>query len=858
MSSLVLALVVGGSRLRDEVAAALAGLPVDVARAADHAAALEALRGVVSAIVLCDWSMPDAAATQSALAAACDGLEAALIAVSDESDPAQRAAMLAAGAVDVLALPADGARLQMRALHALERARSGVDAQLYRRVFERNPLSMCLIDDDSGRFLAVSDGALVQYGWSREEFLGMLLRDVRPPEMIPAFEAACARPEPLVPILTTHWRKDGTRFTSQGLLQRFTVGQRRLRFAVSRDVTDEAHNAETHRRALAAYQRLVERSADGILNHRADDFAVTYANPALVAFLGYDSADELIGRSILGLVDPADADTMRTRVGHIVSSQRASPPGAVSFIAADGSRKWAETRGFVGDFDGPVVTVLVRDLTERRQAEEALRRSEQRFAGIFHATPAAISLTRISDGHFLDVNERWVEFTGFARADVLGKSAAELGLWHDPAARERLYAEIHRTGSARDIEVRLNKRGGEPIVGLASAETTDLGGEPCLITITVDISERKAFEEQLRHSNKMEAVGRLAGGVAHDFNNLLTAIRGYSEVLKEQSPAGSITRDAAEHIHRSALRAASLTEQLLVFTRRRPTTMEVVRLDAIVQPVGVMLRRMIIGNITIELQLDCGEGCVRVAPAQLEQVIVNLAVNARDAMPSGGRLVIATDRVVDRQGKRRARLRVSDDGVGMDEQVRARMFEPFFTTKQVGRGTGLGLAIVYGVVEQSGGVISVETAPGRGTRFEILLPEAKPPAVLAEELKALRPAGGSEVVLLVDDELDVRDFVELVLTRAGYRLLVADNGARALELAQARRDVQLLVSDVVMPNMNGHELAARLRQLQPALKVLHISGYASADAAEPLLQKPFSAADLLRQVRAALDAAPAK
>ncbi|HEX4456640.1 MAG TPA: PAS domain S-box protein, partial [Polyangia bacterium] len=439
----MLALVVGGSRLRDEVAAALAALPIDVARAADHAAALEALRGASGAIVLCDWSTPDAAATQGALAAACDGLEAALIAVSDESDPARRAAMLAAGAVDVLALPADRARLQMRALHALERARSGVDAQLYRRVFERNPLAMCLIDDNSGRFLAVSDGALVQYGWSREEFLGMLLRDVRPPEMVPAFEEACARPESLVPILTTHWRKDGTRFTSQGLLQRFTVGERRLRFAVSRDVTDEARNAETHRRALVAYQRLVERSADGIFNHRADDFAVTYANPALVAFLGYGSADEIVGRSILDFVDPADADAVRARVGHIVSSRRASPPAAIRFIAADGTLKWAETRGFVGEFDGPVVTVLVRDLTERRHAEEALHRSDRRFAGIFHATPAAISLTRISDGHFLDVNERWVEFTGFQRADVLGRSAADLGLWHDPAARERLYARAY-------------------------------------------------------------------------------------------------------------------------------------------------------------------------------------------------------------------------------------------------------------------------------------------------------------------------------------------------------------------------------------------------------------------------------
>ena len=464
----------------------------------------------------------------------------------------------------------------------------------------------------------------------------------------------------------------------------------------------------------------------------------------------------------------------------------------------------------------------------------------------------------MSDGRFVDVNDRFVQTTGFSRADVVGKSGLEIGLWHDPESRATLYEAVRGAGRARDVEVRLRRKNGERADVLMSTEVVEVGGELCMLALAIDISERKRLDEQLRHAHKMEAIGRLAGGIAHDFNNLLTGIRGYSELLVEQLPARSSTRDAAQHIQRSAMRAASLTGQLLVFTRRQAMRLEVVALDDTVRQMGSMLQRIIGGDIALDLHLNAAGCKVRVDPTQLEQVILNLAINARDAMAQGGQLVIGTGAEVDAGGRRWVQLAISDTGSGMDEQVRAHIFEPFFTTKEVGRGTGLGLSIVYSIVEQSGGTISVDTAPGRGTSFRIALPRVDAP--VAEATVAPAPQQkprGHELILLVEDDEDVRDFVELVLRRAGYEVLVADNGASAIEVAERRPDLQLLLSDVVMPRMNGLDLAVELRRQRPGLKVMHMSGFPGtagrATPATPFLQKPFSAEELLKRVRATLE-----
>jgi PAS domain S-box-containing protein len=859
----VLALVIGGQAACEAVAAVLSPHGFTVERAEPDGGTPAPRAGC--RVVIVDWDAGgDGARRCRAIAADRGFADVTLLALSTDQSTARLMEILAAGATDVLRLPGDGPRLLARALQASDAdSRDTVDAhaQLYRRLFERNPLPMCLFDDRTLQFLAVSDGALRQYGWSREEMLQMTLRDIRPPELIPAFENAVSQDSETVFHTTRHRRKDGSEFVSQGILQRLTTPTGHVRFAVSRDATEELRLADTQRRSLADYHELVERTADGVFTHRPFPGGnIAYANPAFVAFLGYESSAALIGRSVLDFVHPGDRAVVRGRIDSIVTTSQPTLPRPIRFIGADGSDRWAETRGIAVRYEGaPAITVIARDLTERRRAEEALRRSEERFSRIFYSTPAAISITRAADRKFVEINQPFTELTGYSREEAVGHTAAELGIWEDPRDRERVLEASRAPGGPRQVEVRsVDKAGGRHEI-LMSVVPIVIHDEPHTLAIAVDISERKRLDEQLRHAHKMEAIGRLAGGIAHDFNNLLTGIRGYAELLTQQLGPGPQGGDAAQHILRAAMRAASLTGQLLAFTRRQPTNATVLVVDDEVRQLASLLRRIIGGDVALQLDLRAVNSRVRADAGQLEQVILNLAVNARDAMPGGGQLTIATAAEADERGREMVRLSIVDTGAGMSEEVRTRMFEPFYTTKEVGRGTGLGLSIVYGIVEQSGGTIRVESAPGRGTSFHIALPRVEeapsPPASVAP---TTAPAG-HETILVVEDDEDVRDFVQFVLGRAGYRVLVAEDGVRALEVAEASpHPIDLLLSDLVMPRLNGHELAARLTGLRPTLKVMHMSGYpgirgseASRDTA--FLQKPFSPEELLRAVRDALD-----
>jgi PAS domain S-box-containing protein len=855
----MLALVVGAAELRIAIDHALVPHGFEIRHVATAAEVDQLRRQEPCPLILLDWSLPDAAAACRAIVDRIDYCEAFVIAVSSTREPARLAAMLAAGARDVMAFPGDAARLVARALDLRRSAPNGVNPRLYRLIFEHNPLPICLLDDETLQFLAVSDGAVSQYGWSREEFLRMNLRDLRPLETARRLDDELALRGPSLVVNAPHRRKDGSSFVGQGMLQQLTVGTgQRVRFAMSRDVTEEVRVAEAHRRSLTAFRDLVERSPDGVFTHRID-LGLVYANPAFATFLGFASPGDLLNRSVCDLVHPDDRAVVLARMRQINETGQPTLPRAIRFIGRAGETRWAETRGIlVIQGDERAITVIARDLTERRKAEEALRLSEQRFSSIFQASPAAIGIMRLSDGRILEVNDRFEQLTGFSRSEVVGKTSIDIALWDDPSPRESIYAAVAAVGRVRDADARLVCKDGQRINVLVSAVRVDMGGEPCMLALAVDISERKRLDEQLRHAGKMEAIGRLAGGIAHDFNNLLTAIRGYSELLLAQLPVGSSVRDAAQHIQRSALRAASVTGQLLAFTRRQAVQPRVLVIDETMRQMASLLRRIIGGDITLSLQLAAPRSRVRVDETHLEQVILNLAVNARDAMPDGGQITITTETRTDEAGRRWVLLVVSDTGTGMDDQVRTRMFEPFFTTKEVGRGTGLGLSIVYGIIEQSGGTITVESVPGRGTTFQIALPQVEAAADSVAEPAISTAPRGRGVILLVEDDEDVRDFVRFVLARAGYQVLEAEHGADALAVAGRRDDIQLLLSDVVMPHLNGHELAERVRRLRPSMKVLFMSGNpgtrgTNGPATVSFLQKPFSVEDLLQRVRATLE-----
>jgi PAS domain S-box-containing protein len=472
-------------------------------------------------------------------------------------------------------------------------------------------------------------------------------------------------------------------------------------------------------------------------------------------------------------------------------------------------------------------------------------------------------VTRLSDNTFVDVNERFCDLTGFTREELIGQTGVSVGLWPEPEQRARIEAVIRGGGKVRDVEVRLSKKSGDPIDVRMSLETFTVGGIECVFALSHDITEEKRLEEQLRQSQKMEAIGRLAGGIAHDFNNLLTAINGYSEILASDLQPGSAAHDAAAHINHSARRASSLTEQLLLFTRRQPQRGRVVEINDVVHSMSAMLARLIGEDVELVLELGCYVGCVRVDPAQIEQVLLNLVVNARDAMPDGGRLVLETVAATGTDARPGVRLTVRDSGCGIAPEIRAHIFEPFFTTKQVGKGTGLGLSIVYGVITQAGGSISVESAPGNGAAFHIWLPRVDEPAeaMAAATAYEARQQRGGETVLIVEDDEDVRDFVEFVLRQAGYRVLAAADPTGGLQFAEAHAgEIHLLLSDIVMPEMSGNEMAARAQALRPAMKVLHMSGYPGGRQRHggfapsgAFLQKPFSVETLTQAVRTMLD-----
>lgn len=439
--------------------------------------------------------------------------------------------------------------------------------------------------------------------------------------------------------------------------------------------------------------------------------------------------------------------------------------------------------------------------------------------------------------------------------------------------------------SRRDYTVRVAKLGDDELGALTDAfnamlaqiEESDRrlrGQQEDLERRVAERTEQlREREIEARQSQKMEAVGRLAGGVAHDFNNLLTAISGYAELLLAGLDHEHRLRNYVEEVQRAATRATQLTRQLLAFSRKQVLDPRVLDLNTTVRDLSQMLRRLIGANIELRTTALLATGTVRADPGQIEQVIVNLVVNARDAMSSGHILIGTTDITVGPEGDDPARglapgdyvaLLVRDNGRGMSPEVVSHIFEPFFTTKETGKGTGLGLSTVYGIVTQSGGKVTVESREGEGTSFQIFLPRLSQPVTASTAVVGPAPDPGSETILLVEDEPQVRELTQLVLQSAGYRVLSAENGPRALALAQRTSgEIHLLLSDVVMPFMKGNEVYARLRPLRPELKVLLISGYTDdeilrrgiLDSVTPFLQKPFTPPALLSKVRQVLDAA---
>jgi PAS domain S-box-containing protein len=521
------------------------------------------------------------------------------------------------------------------------------------------------------------------------------------------------------------------------------------------------------------------------------------------------------------------------------------------------------------------VAVLSRTapyLRRQRETERALRESEQRYRALFESNPFPMLVYDPVNFAILAANGAAVERYGYTRQELLGMTLRDL---RAPADLRALEEQAERLGTAHDAEPptsRHRTRAGEILEVEVTSRAVEFAGRRARLVTIHDLTERKRLEEQFRQAQKMEAVGRLAGGVAHDFNNLLNVILGYAELTMRTLDEGDHRRRNLVEIRKAGDHAAALTRQLLAFGRGQVLQPRVLDLNAVVGEMQGMVRRLIGEDVDLVTALAPGLGRVRADPGQLGQVILNLAVNARDAMPAGGRLTLETaDVELDGHAQaglapgRYVRLAVTDTGCGMPASVQEHIFEPFFTTKEKDKGTGLGLATVYGIVKQSGGAITVHSEVGAGTTFEIHLPRAEAPAEVAAAPSAAEPERGSETILLVEDDPGVRGLTHEVLTGAGYRVLAAASGPEALALVNdSTARIDLVLTDLVMPRMNGRELTRRLQEARPGVAVLYMSGYAAGtlvhdgglEPALPFIPKPLHPADLTRKVREVLDGRP--
>ena len=627
----------------------------------------------------------------------------------------------------------------------------------------------------------------------------------------------------------------------------------------------EPLDEEVYLRQVAA---IVESSDDAIIGNTLDG-TITSWNPAAQRIYGY-SAAEAIGQSIEMLVP----QTLRGDVPGILAQVQAGD--RVEQYETGRARKdgkvidvWLTISG-VKDASGAIVgaSTIARDINERIRGVEALHQSEDSYRALFEHHPGAMWLYDLETLRFLTVNEAAIASYGYSREEFLLMTIDDLRTRDGDHVPDAALEQSTAGWDAPNMR-RHRRKDGSVIFVLVSSETIEFEGHHAGLVLAQDLTEQRKLEEQLRQAHKMEAIGNLAGGIAHDFNNLLLVIRGYSAILLKHL-TDERDRSSAQQIDNAAQRAGEFTHQLLAFSRQQVLRPEVSDLNEVVSETMAMLARSIGAAVRVESQFEPGLGPVLVDRGQIAQAVLNLAINARDAMgEAGGKLSIRTANVILGESYTNAHeglapgtyvlLQITDSGKGMDKETQLRAFDPFFTTKE--EGTGLGLATVYGLVKQSGGHISFYSEPGMGTSFKLYFPTTTAEITPSKEAGPVASLTGDETILLVEDTEIVRSLVTTMLESCGYNVVAAASGPEAIEIAEANGSIDLLMTDVVMPRMNGRELADRLLATRSDLKVLFTSGYPSdtalrrgiAEASTSFIEKPYLPDDLARKVREILD-----
>jgi PAS domain S-box-containing protein len=757
-----------------------------------------------------------------------------------------------------------------------ERKRAEETLQRFAAIVESSHDSIVSTNLD-GNILSWNKGAEQIYGYTAEEAIGKSKSLLIPPDLPdehPTILKQIRKGQRIEHYETARIRKDGHRidvFLSVSPVKNI-AGEIVGASTIARDIT-ERKKAEMERQEIEAKLTAILDNSPAIFTIRDLDGRFLSLNRQFEK-TWHIRREDFIGKTSDGLVSPELADIVRAQDQAIVETG-ASQTHEVTVTTPAGERTFLVLKFPLFGLDGVVYATcaISTDISESKQAVEALKETEQQFRATFEQAAVGIVHNTL-DAKWLRVNQRFCDIVGYTREEILERTFQDLTHPDDfeidfDNLRRLVEDEIQRYS----MEKRYRHKDGTIIwIYLTVSLVRGSSGEPkYFISVVEDITNRKRVEEQLGHAQKLDSIGRLAGGIAHDFNNLLTAILGFTEMAAERVSGDAETSEFLANTLHAGERAAALTRQLLAFARRQMIEPRVIDLNVLLLQLDKMLRRIIGEDIELIMLPEVPLWEVRADPSQVEQVIVNLAVNARDAMPEGGSLTIETRAVVlDEEYARQyaevvpgeyVMLAVSDTGMGMTEEVKRHIFEPFFTTKGPGHGTGLGLATCYGIVKQSGGHLWFYSEPGKGSTFKVYIPRAQGvAAVTKEDIKHL--AGGTETILLVEDEALVREFALRTLTDRGYKVLEAANGIDALAVASAYTEpINLLLNDVVMPHMGGKVLVEKVTLDRPNIAVLYTSGYTdqaivhhgSLEEGVKFLQKPYTPSSLSRKVRETLD-----
>ena len=740
----------------------------------------------------------------------------------------------------------------------------------FSKTFRQSPVAITISTEAEGRYLDANDSFLRMTGYTRADVIGHNSFDLALwvlPTLRKDLLRRLQRGGDVADCPMQYENSTGEVREAELSWERIEVEGQPCLLSFMRDITERKRSEKR----LREYERVVEGLVDMIVVVDRD-YRYIIANRSFLNYRDMEK-EQVIGHRVDEVLEKEIFESVvKEKMDECFGGKVVQYELKYDYPTLGPRALFASYFPIAGPTGVERIACVLRDITERKRAEEKLRKSEDRFSKAFRQSPLAITISTEAEGLYLDANESFLKMTGYTRGEVVGHTSSELTFWASPSLRADLLRPLRVGGRVTNHRMEFRTSTGEIRQAELSWEEIEVDGHSCLLSFMRDITETQRLEAQFRQAQKMEAVGRLAGGVAHDFNNMLSVIIGYSDLSIDLIPSESLVKRYLVQIKKASERAALLTRQLLAFSRQQIVFPRILDLNDVVNNLSAMLLRMVGESISVSFRPTRPLGTIEADPGQIEQILMNLVVNARDAMPHGGEIIVATAHAeldeqyvsehAGSQGGRHVVLAISDTGCGIEESIKSKIFEPFFTTKGIGQGTGLGLSTVYGIVTQSKGSISFDSEAGKGTTFKVYFPRI---AAKAEELvqsdEVDDVTSGSETILLVEDDNSVRKVTASLLSNAGYRVVEASNAKKALEvITTSGSGIDLLLTDLIMFGQSGFDLFEQAKVICPGLRSLFMSGYTGDLAAlrgsllseRAFLPKPFTRISLLKKVYSAL------